>query len=127
MCSVYKPREREREREGGVSVRKAQRESERKGVLVGWRHARQGGELAQPIIRQSCYVTGEGGAEENRVQTSEICCTDTRTSRIPNEGRIPRKMFRVQTGHIPSWTYSKVDIYQGSSVLKFFHFLYFPS
>jgi hypothetical protein len=39
-------------------------------------------------------------------------------SRIPNKGRIPGKIFRVQTGHIPSWTYSKADVYRGTTVLS---------
>jgi hypothetical protein len=37
-------------------------------------------------------------------------------SRIPNKGRIPNKNFRVQTGRISSWTYSKADVYRGTTV-----------
>ena len=54
---------------------------------------------------ESCYITGESRAEENRAQISEICCTDARTSRIPS------KKILVQTGHILTWTYSKVDMF----------------
>jgi hypothetical protein len=36
-----------------------------------------------------------------------------------NKGRIPVKIFRVQTGRIPSWTYSKADVYRGTTVLSF--------
>jgi hypothetical protein len=39
------------------------------------------------------------------------------STRIPNKGRIPGKIFRVQTGRIPSWTYSKADVYRGTTVL----------
>ena len=38
----------------------------------------------------SCYVTGEG-------RTEEICCTDARTSRIPNKGHIPSKIKQCGT------------------------------
>jgi hypothetical protein len=41
----------------------------------------------------------------------------THASRIPNKGRIPNKIFRVQTGRISSWTYSKADVYRGTTVL----------
>ena len=81
---------------------------------MGGRHARQGGEQAQPITRQSCYVTGGGKAEDNHAQTSEICCIDAHTSRIPNKGRILRKI--PNKGRISSWSYSKVNVYRGSSV-----------
>jgi hypothetical protein len=36
-------------------------------------------------------------------------------SRIPNKGRIQCKIFRVQTGRIPNWTYSKADVYRGTT------------
>jgi hypothetical protein len=39
----------------------------------------------------------------------------THASRIPNKGRIPNKIFRVQTGRISIWTYSKADIYRGTT------------
>jgi hypothetical protein len=38
-------------------------------------------------------------------------------SRIPNKGRIPGKIFRVKTGRIPSWTYSKEDVYRGTTLI----------
>ena len=60
---------------------------------MGERQARQGGERAHPIMRQLCYATGEGEAEENRAHISEICCTNARTSRIPKKDCIPRKIF----------------------------------
>jgi hypothetical protein len=37
-------------------------------------------------------------------------------SSIPNKGRIPGKIVRVQTGSIPSWTYSKADVYRDTTV-----------
>jgi hypothetical protein len=36
-------------------------------------------------------------------------------SRIPNKGRIPGRIIRVQTGRIPSLTYSKADVYRGTT------------
>jgi hypothetical protein len=39
-------------------------------------------------------------------------------SRIPNKDHIPGKIFRVQTGRIPIWTYSKADVYRGTTVLQ---------
>jgi hypothetical protein len=41
----------------------------------------------------------------------------THATRIPNKGRIANKIFRVQTGRISSWTYSKADVYRGSTVI----------
>jgi hypothetical protein len=41
---------------------------------------------------------------------------DFYASRIPNKGGIRGKIFRVQTGRIPNWTYSKADIYRGTTV-----------
>jgi hypothetical protein len=40
-------------------------------------------------------------------------------SRIPNKGRIPGKIFRVKTGRIPRLTYSKADVYRGTTVPTF--------
>jgi hypothetical protein len=37
-------------------------------------------------------------------------------SRIPNKGRIPGNICRVQTGRISIWTYSKADVYRGTTV-----------
>jgi hypothetical protein len=37
----------------------------------------------------------------------------------PKKYRIPGKIFRVQTGRIPSWTYSKADVYRGTTVISF--------
>ena len=37
---------------------------------------------------------------------------------IPNKGHIPSKIFRVQTGRIPSWTYTKADTYRRATVFK---------
>jgi hypothetical protein len=31
------------------------------------------------------------------------------------------KKFRVQTGRIPSWTYSKADVYRGTTVYQTVH------
>ena len=42
--------------------------------------------------------------------------TDALASHIPKKGRIPSENFLVQRGCIPSWTYSKADVYRGSTV-----------
>jgi hypothetical protein len=35
---------------------------------------------------------------------------------------IPGKIFTFQTGRIPSWTYSKADVYRGTTVVTYsFH------
>jgi hypothetical protein len=45
----------------------------------------------------------------------------THASRIPNKGRIPNKIFHVQTGRIPSWTYSKAAVHRGITVSVIYH------
>ena len=98
-------RERERERKKGDGWEEGtERESERKGVGGSEAHEARRRASSANHEAEACYVTGEGRAEENQAQTSEICCTEARTSYIPNEGRIP------------SWTYSKTDVYRDSSV-----------
>ena len=74
---------------------------------VGERDAGEARRRTNPANHEaeSCYVTGEGGTEENGAQTSEICYTDARWSRIPDKGRIPRKFFL-----------SKLVVYQDSGV-----------
>jgi hypothetical protein len=36
--------------------------------------------------------------------------------RIKKKSLIPGKILRVQTERIPSWTYSKADVYRGTTV-----------
>jgi hypothetical protein len=36
---------------------------------------------------------------------------------LTHASRIPNKIFRVQTGRVPSWTYSRADVYRGTTVL----------
>ena len=87
MCSVYGPRERERERnkiggwEGGVERERVKERG------IGGRETGEARSRESPANHEagSCYVIGEGGTEENRAQISEICCTDARMSRIPKQ------------------------------------------
>ena len=108
---VGRCRKRERERKKGGRLEKgAERESEKKGV--GRREACEARRRANPANHEaeSCYITGGGGEEETRVQTSEICCTDAHTSHIPNEGCIPRKIFE---------SYTKLGLFQGRRIPRF--------
>lgn len=45
------------------------------------------------------------------------------TRLIPNEGRIASKMFQFQTRRIPSWTYSKQEVYQGFTVYVIYYMI----
>ena len=59
--------------------------------------------MYKDLEAESCYVTGEGGAEGNRAQISEVCYTYALTSRIKKKKVVYQaKFFGVQTVHIPN-------------------------
>ena len=80
---------------------------------IGEREAGEAKRRASSANHKACYVTGEGGTEENLTQISEICCTDAHMSRIPNKGCIPGKFFESNR------SYSKLDLFQGGHIPMF--------